>query len=383
MAGRAAPEVFMNPLYIGLMSGTSMDGIDAGLFEIGHRACVTKATHTLAYPSALRAELQDAARDPTHCVVDAVGRLDNWVGECFMKAAEGLIANSGIDRGLVRAIGSHGQTIRHQPRSERPFTLQIGDPNIIAAGTRVTTVSDFRRRDIALGGEGAPLATAFHQWFLSDPKEHRVVLNLGGIANVTVLPAAAAQVFGFDTGPANTLLDAWILACQDRRYDRNGEWGDSGRVSGELLEALLGDPYFRSPPPKSTGFEYFNLSWLRRHLSEVCKAESMWNEDVQATLTALTARSVADAVLQYAPATRRLLACGGGVRNNGLMRRLKEQLPGVVIESTGGYGIDPGWVEAATFAWLAKRCLDREPGNLPGVTGASRETILGGVYYAS
>jgi len=373
----------MNAFYIGLMSGTSMDGIDAGLFEIDQRTCVTKATHTLEYPSALRAELQEATRNPAFCVVDAIGRLDNWVGEYFMKAADELIANSGIDRMHVRAIGSHGQTIRHQPRSERPFTMQIGDPNIIAAGTRVTTVADFRRGDVALGGEGAPLATAFHQWFLSDPKEHRVVLNLGGIANITVLPAVGAPVFGFDTGPANTLLDAWIQACMDRTYDRDGDWGTRGRVSGELLESLLSDPYFRSPPPKSTGFEYFNLSWLRRHISKVSKADSIWDEDVQATLTELTARSVADAVRRYAPATRRLLVCGGGVRNGGLMRRLKEQLPEAVVQSTAGYGIDPGWVEAATFAWLAKRCLDREPGNLPAVTGASRETILGGIYYAS
>lgn len=370
----------MKTLYVGLMSGTSMDGIDAGLFAIGERSCTTQATHRQEYPAALRAGLQRAIRHPGACDVDTIGRLDNWVGECFMQATEALVAQSGTDKSLIRAIGSHGQTIRHQPRAERPFTLQIGDPNIIAAGTGLTTVADFRRRDVALGGEGAPLATAFHKWFLSDREENRVVLNLGGIANITVLPAAEGTVFGFDTGPANTLLDAWIQQTQDRQYDRNGDWGESGEVSPELLRALLSDPYFRSRPPKSTGFEYFNLEWLQTFIARVSRQESIRDEDVQATLTALTATSVADAVRRYAPATRRLLACGGGVYNGSLMRRLREQLPDVLVESTAGYGLDPEWVEAATFAWLAKRCLDRQPGNLPDVTGASRATILGAVY---
>jgi anhydro-N-acetylmuramic acid kinase len=263
---------------------------------------------------------------------------------------------------------------------ERPFTLQIGDPNIIAAGTGLTTVADFRRRDMALGGEGAPLATAFHKWFLADREENRVVLNIGGIANITVLPAAEGTVFGFDTGPGNTLLDAWIQSSRDRQYDSNGDWGSSGQVSSGLLNGLLSDPYFGSLPPKSTGFEYFNLEWLKRIIAGVSNLGSVGDEDVQATLTALTATSVAAAVRQYAPATRRLLACGGGVHNAGLMRRLKEQLPDVLVESTDDYGLDADWVEAATFAWLAKRCLDGEPGNLPEVTGASRATILGAVY---
>ncbi|MEX2124034.1 MAG: anhydro-N-acetylmuramic acid kinase [Woeseia sp.] len=372
----------MTSLYVGLMSGTSMDGIDAGLFEIKERTCTTKATLSAEYPPELRSALLHASRSPGTCDLDTLGHLDNWVGECFTTVAGDLIAQNRIEKNLIRAIGSHGQTIRHQPRSERPFTLQIGDPNVIAAGTGITTVADFRRRDMALGGEGAPLTSAFHKWFLSDPKENRVVLNIGGIANITVLPAAEGTVFGFDTGPGNTLLDAWIQSRKDRKYDSNGDWGDSGRVSGELLDALLDDPYFRSPPPKSTGFEYFNLPWLHQSKSRVSKFESVWDEDVQATLTALTARTIADAVGKHAAATRRVLVCGGGVRNAGLIRRLKELMPTVVVESTSGYGIDPGWVEAATFAWLAKRCLDGEPGNLPAVTGASRESLLGGVYYA-
>jgi anhydro-N-acetylmuramic acid kinase len=372
----------MKNLYVGLLSGTSMDGIDAGLFEIDESSCTTKATLTQEYPGALRTELLDASRNPGNCDVDTIGRLDNWVGECFMQAAEALIARNNVDKSLIRAIGSHGQTIRHQPRSDRPFTLQIGDPNVIAAGTGLTTVADFRRRDMALGGEGAPLTTAFHKWFLANPEESRVVLNMGGIANITVLPAGTGTVFGFDTGPGNTLLDAWIQSRKDRRYDSNGVWAESGRVSADLLAALLDDPYFRSPPPKSTGFEYFNLAWLQQGIAKASKLESIWDEDVQATLTALTATTIADAIRKHAPVTRRVLACGGGIHNAALMRRLKEQLPSVVLESTAGYGIAPEWVEAATFAWLAKRCLDGKPGNLPDVTGASRQTLLGGVYYA-
>jgi anhydro-N-acetylmuramic acid kinase len=372
----------MKNLYVGLMSGTSMDGIDTGLFEIGEGTCTTMATLTQEYPGALREELLHASRNPGNCDVDTIGRLDNWVGECFMQAAEALIAKNGIDKRLIRAIGSHGQTIRHQPRSNRPFTLQIGDPNVIAAGTGLTTVADFRRRDMAFGGEGAPLTALFHKSFLADPEESRVVLNIGGIANITVLPAGEGTVFGFDTGPGNTLLDAWVQSRKDSRYDSNGVWGDSGRVSVELLAALMDDPYFRSPPPKSTGFEYFNLAWLQKGIADGGKLEAIRDEDVQATLTALTATTIADAIREYAPATRRVLACGGGVHNGGLMRRLKEQLPAVVLESTAGYGIAPEWVEAATFAWLAKRCLDGEPGNLPDVTGASRGTVLGGVYHS-
>ena len=372
----------MTELYAGLLSGTSMDGVDAGLFEIGEQTCTTRSTLSMDYPQDLRAELHHASRHPARCDVDMVGRLDSWVGECFAQAAQELLEQSGVDRALVRAIGSHGQTLRHLPRAERPFTLQIGDPNIIAACTGLTTVADFRRRDVALGGEGAPLATAFHKRFLSHADEYRVVLNIGGIANITLLPPSGGTVSGFDTGPGNTLLDAWIRSKKNLAFDRNGGWAGSGRVSDDLLTKLLSDPYFRCPPPKSTGFEYFNLAWLQQSIADVTKLESIWDEDVQATLVALTATTIANAIRQYAPGVERVLACGGGVRNGVLMRRLEEQLPGIILESTASQGIEPEWVEAATFAWLAKRCLDRRPGNLPEVTGASARTVLGAVYYA-
>lgn len=361
------------------MSGTSMDGIDAGLFRIDARRCVTVATRSHPYPDELRRELERASRNPRECTVDLLGHLDHWVGECFGAAAERLVADSGAERAAIRAIGSHGQTIRHQPRAARPFTLQIGDPNLIAAVTGITTVADFRRRDLALGGEGAPLASAFHAWLMSDEHEDRVVLNLGGIANVTILPSKAGEVRGFDTGPANGLLDAWIRHERQEPFDAGGRWAASGRVLPELLQTLLADPYFEAAPPKSTGFEHFNLAWVQAALTRV---QPPAPGDVQATLAALSATSIADAIRQHAPATRRVLACGGGVHNDDLLRRLREALDTVPVETTAAAGVEPGWVEAATFAWLAKRCLDGEPGNLPSVTGAVRSTVLGAIYPA-
>ncbi len=360
------------------MSGTSMDGIDAGLFAITDRRCKLEAAESSSYPEELREALHAATRDPLSCTVDTIGRLDHWVGERFLQAAERLIEKSGIDRARVRAIGSHGQTIRHLPRVERPFTLQIGDPNIIAAGTGITTVADFRRRDLALGGEGAPLASGFHRAYLSHPDENRVVLNIGGIANITVLPAYGGTVAGFDTGPGNGLLDAWIKHSKGEPFDAGGRWSDSGEVEPELLEQLLKDSYFTLPPPKSTGFEHFNLQWLQQVLAQLPREPAP--QDVQATLAELSARSIAEAIRRYAPATERVLACGGGVHNDALMRRLAAQLGSIGLGTTAAAGIDPAWVEAATFAWLAKRCLEGKPGNLPGVTGASAEAVLGAIY---
>lgn len=369
----------MSDLFIGLNSGTSMDGIDAALFDIDEQQCATMAALSIDYPPELRQELLDASRNPQRCALDALGRLDTWVGQCFAAAAKRLVEENDVPWSRVRAIGSHGQTIRHQPEGNRPFTLQVGDPNIIAAETGATTVADFRRRDVALGGQGAPLASAFHRRYLSSSEEARVVVNIGGIANATVLPPANAQIAGFDTGPGNNLLDGWAQSRLDRPFDAGGEWSESGRCLDELLDVLLQDPYFGRAPPKSTGFEYFNLVWLEERLQAHGNAAA---EDVQATLAALTARTIADAIRRHARGTARVLACGGGVHNDALMRRLSDELAPVPVESTAAHGIDPDWVEAATFAWLAARCLDRKAGNLPEVTGASSRTILGGVYFA-
>jgi anhydro-N-acetylmuramic acid kinase len=362
------------------MSGTSMDGIDAGLFRIDARRCGTVATSTLAYPDELRHALERASRNPRECTVDVIGELDRRVGECFRDATERLIAESGADRGAIRAIGSHGQTLRHRPRAAWPFTLQIGDPNVIAAGTGITTVADFRRRDLALGGEGAPLACAFHAWAMADDEEDRAVLNLGGIANLTLLPAGGGTVGGFDTGPGNGLSDAWIRQRRGEPFDAGGRWAASGRPDDGLLDDFLADPYFAAPPPKSTGFEHFNLAWIEAALARLGRTPAP--EDVQATLAALTATSVAEALRRHAPATRRVLACGGGVRNDHLMERLREALAPATLQTTAIVGVEPGWVEAATFAWLALRCLEGLPGNLPSVTGASRPTVLGAIYPA-
>jgi anhydro-N-acetylmuramic acid kinase len=369
----------MDSLYIGLMSGTSMDGIDAAMVQFGDRRCRVIATYSHQYAEELRTALLSATRDPERCTVDMVGRLDNWVGESFRDAALNLMTEAATDADKIVAIGSHGQTIRHQPRIDRPFTFQIGDPNIIAAGTGVTTVADFRRRDLALGGEGAPLLPPFHHWLFADSDSNRVVLNVGGIANITILPAGSDEATGFDTGPGNTLLDAWIQVSKGQKFDRDGGWAKSGKISSELLNLLLRDPYFALPPPKSTGFEYFNLMWLRQALSEIGDIAAA---DVQATLCALTARTVADAIGNHAPATDELLVCGGGIDNSELIRWIASALPAIQVHSTADFGLEPDWVEAAAFAWLAKRCLDGEYGNLPAVTGASRAAILGGIYRA-
>lgn len=369
----------MDSLYIGLMSGTSMDGIDAALVEFGDQRCQVIATCSHEYPDDLRSVLLSATREPEHCNVDKIGSLDNWVGESFRDAALKLINAARIEATQIVAIGSHGQTLRHQPRLDRPYTIQIGDPNIIAAGTGITTVADFRRRDLALGGEGAPLLPPFHHWLFSDKSSNRVVVNIGGIANITILRAGSDEVTGFDTGPGNTLLDAWIQTTKGEQYDRDGSWAAGGEISSELLGMLLDDPYFDLPPPKSTGFEYFNLMWLRRALSQT---NGVADVDVQATLCALTARSIADAIGEYAADTDELLVCGGGIDNAELIRWLGSALPTINIHSTADFGLEPDWVEAAAFAWLAKRCLDREPGNLPAVTGAREKAILGGIYWA-
>ena len=370
-------------LIVGLMSGTSMDGIDAALVRFGDHRCELLATHSEDYPESLRSKLLAASRNPGDFVVDSIGSLDRWVGECFSGAALTVITAAGIDNRRIDAIGSHGQTIRHQPRADRPFTMQIGDPNIIAAMTGITTVADFRRRDLALGGEGAPLASAFHRWLFADRRHDRVVLNIGGMANLTVLPADDDVTRGFDTGPGNTLLDAWINEIKSENYDEDGAWARTGDVSQDLLQQMLRDPYLAEPPPKSTGFEYFDLRWIHKAIEQSSLSKSPETNDVQATLTEFTARTIADAIRCHAPKTTQILACGGGVHNKLLMARLGENIQGATLSSSAEYGMDPDWMEAAAFAWLAMRTLRQLPGNLPSVTGASDPAVLGGVFFGA
>lgn len=363
-------------LYIGLMSGTSMDGIDAALVRLGDRSCTTLATYSHDYPAPVRQALITASQHPESVVADDVGRLDHKVGECFRNAALELIALSGAQAAEIRAIGSHGQTLRHLPRDAVPFTLQIGDPNIIATGTGITTVADFRRRDLALGGEGAPLAPAFHQWLFADESTSRAVLNIGGIANVTVLRRDPDAVLGFDTGPGNTLMDAWIRKHSNLPYDADGAWAASGKVDQSLLSGMLKDPYFAQSPPKSTGFEYFNLNWLDAKLD----GRDLPPEDVQATLLELTVQNIAAALACHAPDTEEVFVCGGGISNAALMHALASRLAPAQVQSTARLGLDPNWVEAAAFAWLASRTIAALPGNLPPVTGARKREILGAIY---
>ncbi|HET7370152.1 MAG TPA: anhydro-N-acetylmuramic acid kinase [Gammaproteobacteria bacterium] len=362
------------PLYIGLMSGTSADGVEAALVAIndGHiqlrHACYDRFDAVLHDDIHGLARGDYEGRDP----IDALGMLDVRLGEAFAAAALRVLTESGIEPRAVRAIGSHGQTIRHRPDGPAPFTLQIGDPNIIAARTGITTAADFRRRDIALGGQGAPLAPAFHQATFAAPDQIRALLNLGGIANITVLEPGR-DVRGFDTGPANTLLDAWAARHDRGRIDEDGAWASSGSIHNELLQALLKDDYFRRPPPKSSGPEHFNLGWLQAGITSL--PEPPTPEDVQATLVELSAMTVADALL--AQAVRQVYVCGGGVHNPVLMAALRRALPSVAVHSTAELGIDPDYVEAMAFAWLAHRTVTGQAGNLPAVTGARTPAVLG------
>jgi len=365
--------------FIGLISGTSADAVDAAAVSfVDGRAPRLLGTHSQPIDPQLREAIHGLARAGED-ELRRTGELDVVLGEVFARAALAVIDSAGLTRGEITAIGSHGQTVRHHPDGRHPFSLQIGSPAVIAERTGITTVADFRRRDMAAGGQGAPLAPAFHDAVFRSPDHGRVVVNLGGIANVTSLSAQAGEaVLGFDTGPANTLLDAWISARRGEAFDVDGAWAARGRVHDRLLSELLDDPYFRRPPPKSTGPEYFNLDWLNRRLASI--GETVSDEDVQATLARLTADTVAEAVARYASDAREVYLCGGGAHNPVVARHLSERLPAVRIDNTASLGIDPDWVEAATFAWLAHRTTDHLAGNLPSVTGARRAVVLGAIW---
>ena len=363
-------------LFVRLMSGTSMDGIDAVLIDLSENFPGLIVHHQHNYPTGLREQLA-ALCLPGENEIDRLGTADVQVGQAFAEATLALLEQFAVPPSRIRAISSRGQTARHHPRDKHPFTLQIGDPKILTQRTGITTVSDFRRRDMAAGGQSAPLVPAFHAAAFRHPEINRIILNIGGIANITWLPTSSSdELIGFDTGPGNTLLDGWIRAHQAADYDAGGRWPASGKVIPDLLTQLLADPYFALPPPKSTGTEYFNLTWM-----EACLAGcSFALHDVQATLAELTAQSIAAAIRQHCQAADLLLVCGGGAHNSDLLRRLANQLPNLEIDTTYKLEIDPDWVEAIAFAWLAKCRLEGVPGNLPAVTGARQAVILGGIY---
>ena len=363
-------------LYIGLISGTSMDAIDAVLVAIDDRGCTLEASLSHAYPSSLHTRLTQLIDEHQHVALHEVGQLDIEVAREFAAAARSVMELAGVDARQVTAIGSHGQTVMHDPDSSAPFSMQLGDAANIAALAGVSVVANFRNGDIALGGQGAPLVPAFHRWAFADSTEHRAVVNIGGIANITALPTDG-KMTGFDTGPGNVLLDQWCREHLHTRFDKNGAWGMGGTVDHALLKQLRSDKYFSRLPPKSTGTDYFNRAWLENYLSECTTPPDP--QDIQATLGELTAGTIADA---RGPA-KSIGICGGGAANADLLARLNRLLPGCTVESTSAWGIDPDWVEAMAFAWLAQQRINTRPGNVPDVTGARFEICLGGVYLAA
>ena len=373
------PDRPLDHLYLGLISGTSADGIDVALVRFAdddaHARCELVLGNTYRWDDAIRSRLVELGQGGDCTSLDEVGRLDVRIAQAFADAALALLTTAGVAPAQVRALGSHGQTVRHRPEADFPFTMQLGDGNVIAERTGITTIADFRRRDVAAGGHGAPLLPALHAALLRAGGEDRAVLNLGGIANLTLLPKDGA-VRGFDTGPANALLDAWCERHTGASFDADGAFAASGRLDEALLGALLDEPWFALPPPKSTGREQFHLAWLQARLDDAKRTP----QDVQATLLELTAASVATALRTTQPGTARLLVCGGGVHNPRLLQRIGAHLPGTIVESTAVHGVDPDFVEAMGFAWLARETLALRPGNLPAVTGARGPRVLGAIH---
>jgi anhydro-N-acetylmuramic acid kinase len=361
-------------LYIGLMSGTSLDGIDAGLVDFSDSKIQLISFHYQPFSAELRQTIHQLSQANQAIFLKDYGHIDSHLGHLFAEASLSLLEKSNLNPSDIQAIGSHGQTVYHAPESINGFSLQIGDPNRIAELTGITTIADFRRRDIAVGGQGAPLVPAFHQAVFGDKNQAKTIVNIGGIANISILDGDS--VLGFDTGPGNTLLDFWCQQHCHQAYDKNGDWGASGKPNLQLLTAFKQDEYFQLPPPKSTGKEYFSAAWLQQKLSTFANINPA---DVQATLCQLSADSIAEAINQYAPNTQQTLVCGGGAHNQQLLKLLAEKLNSP-LNSTADCGINPDHVEAIAFAWLARQTINNLPGNLPMATGARSPVILGGIY---
>jgi len=365
-------------MFIGLMSGTSIDSVDAVAVTFGRNKLSVLGSITYDIPDPLRHDILNLSK-PGNDSVSLAARTDRRLGQLFANASLQLISDISIDPSKIVAIGSHGQTIRHQPPSEENgFSVQLGDPNIIAAITGCAVVADFRRADIAAGGQGAPLVPAFHNFLFRSPGKTRIIANIGGIANITIL-SSDGKCFGFDTGPGNLLLDAWCQKHLEQPYDDCGRWSQQGEINYSLLDVLLENPFFQQVPPKSTGREIFNLHWLIEQIEE----HSLSSEDVQATLTALTARSIVNSISKLSIDIHDIYICGGGAFNEALVRTINgylQERKHPVARLTSDIGLHPKWVEACAFAWLAKQRIEGKPGNLPLVTGASRSVTLGGVY---
>lgn len=360
-------------LYVGIMSGTSLDGIDAALLDFSEHTPKLVAKHYQAYSEPLKRTLL-ALHQPTQNELHQAHMVANELSRFYAEATHTLLTQSNVDSSQVQAIGCHGQTIRHHP--EEGYTIQLGNAALLAELSGITVVNDFRSRDIAAGGQGAPLVPAFHHMMLRHPTTHRVIVNIGGISNLTNLPPGRATT-GFDCGPGNLLMDSWINQHLGQAYDKAGQWAGSGTVIPALLTSMLEEPYLHSIPPKSCGRDLFNSTWLKRQL-QGNEAPS----NVQATLLALTVHAICDAIQHYCTGVQEVYLCGGGAHNIELLKLLKAALPDCSIQLTDQLGIEADWLEAIAFAWLAKQTLDSSPANLPEVTGARHPCILGAIYRA-
>lgn len=361
-------------LYIGLISGTSVDGVDCVLVDFGNSNPIIVSTHFQPSPQHLRDEVLSMCSGGAVSPAD-FGTLDSKIGEFFATAASSLLKQSDTPASAVRALGSHGQTVWHQPLGDHPFSLQLGDPNRIAYLTGVTTVADFRRMDMAAGGQGAPLAPLLHQHVFHCPNSDRAVVNIGGISNITCLPANKKSL-AFDTGPGNVLMDYWVHKHQGKRFDEDGVWASSGKIHSPLLDRFLAEPYLAMAYPKSTGRELFNGQWLEAVLREFHEVQPA---DVQATLIEFTAGSIATAITKIMQPSA-LYVCGGGAHNGVLMASLANKIANCRVTTTESLGIHPDWVEAVAFAWMARETIEGRKINTGPFTGAREPVMLGGIY---
>ena len=370
----------MTELYIGLMSGTSLDAIDVVIVSIEPTTISLIAYNEYPIPDKLRQQVLSICTGQ-HTTLPEVGRIDHELGKLYAAAVNDILDQAQLASSRITAIGNHGQTVFHLPQSESPFTMQLGDANLIAAFTGIDTVADFRRMDMALGGQGAPLAPAFHQFLFERLDSTTIVLNIGGVANVSVLPGKAEaqrNVIGFDTGPGNLLMDSWCEKHTTKTYDKDAEWAKQGEPNTLLLNQLMSDPYLAKPPPKSTGRERYNLQWLQKQLPQTICAQ-----DVQRTLCEFTANSIAQQIHQYTDGPdNEVLVCGGGANNPLLMQRLQHYLPEWKVLPTSDKGVPGDYLEAMAFAWFARQRVHNQPSSLPSVTGAKRKASLGVLYPA-
>jgi anhydro-N-acetylmuramic acid kinase len=361
-------------LIIGMLSGTSRDGVDAVLVNFSRGSMDLLHARCTPYPPAIKLTLDQLLETGAPPTEEVATLLDENLGRFFARVAQNLVREAGMEMRDIRAIGSHGQNVWHKPGGENPVTMQLGNGNLIARNTDTTVVADFRSADVMAGGQGAPLAPLFHRHLFHSAEEDRAILNIGGIANLTILPSKGS-VAGFDCGPGNCLMDGWTSRHLGKDYDNNGNWASKGVVDSGLLKRLLSDPFFSLPAPKSTGLEYFSMKWLDAALA----GSNPEPGDVQTTLLELTALSTANSLLEHIE-PKRLLVCGGGAHNRFLMRRIAAALPDVIVESTTRHGADPDWVEGLLCAWLARERLNQKPQDTRPITGADQPVLLGNIY---